>query len=101
MVSGAVARPSMRTSNKKVGQDILDKLQRAIELIKSGDKQTGRQLLVEILKAEPTNEIAWLWMSNVVATDEQRYDCLRQVLAINPNNQVARKGLEKLQRRHS
>lgn len=93
----SVARPSMPTSNKKVGQEMSDKLQRAIELIQSGDKQTGRQLLVEILKAEPANEIAWLWMSSVVTTDEQRCDCLRQVLAINPNNQVAKRGLERLQ----
>lgn len=43
-----------------------DELQQAITLIKSGDKQNGRRLLAEILKAEPRNEQAWLWMSSVV-----------------------------------
>jgi uncharacterized protein YjbI with pentapeptide repeats len=76
-----------------------DKLQQAITLIKSGDKQSGGRLLAEILKAEPRNETAWLWMSSLVDNDEQRRYCLEQVLTINPNNQLAKKGLAKLQQK--
>lgn len=78
-----------------------DKLQQAITLIESGDKQNGRRLLAEILEAEPRNEQAWLWMSGVVTNGEQRRDCLEQVLEINPNNQSAKKGLELLQQQES
>ncbi len=74
-----------------------DKLQQAISLIKSGDKQNGRRLLAEVLRADPGNETAWLWMSSVVANDKRRYDCLRQVLKINPNHQLAKTGLAQLQ----
>jgi hypothetical protein len=70
-----------------------DKLQQAITAIKSGDKKTGQQLLAEVIKSDPGNENAWLWMSDVVEHDENRLYCLRQVLLINPNNQIAKKGL--------
>jgi hypothetical protein len=76
-----------------------DQLQQAITLIKSGDKQNGMRLLAEIIKADPRNEAAWLWMSSVVANDEQRRHCLEQVLIINPHNEMAQKGLAVLQAR--
>jgi hypothetical protein len=73
-----------------------DTLQRAIAAIKANDKETGRHLLSEVLKADPHNETAWLWMSAVADTDETRRTCLKRVLAINPNNEVAKRGLEAL-----
>jgi hypothetical protein len=51
-----------------------------------------------MLEANPQHEDAWLWMSAVVDTDEQRIDCLTRVLAINPDNAPARKGLAHLQK---
>lgn len=75
-----------------------DKLQQAIALIKSGDRQNGGRLLAEVLKAGPGNETAWLWMSGIVANDEQRLYCLEQVLKINPHHQLAKIGLARLQR---
>lgn len=74
-------------------------LQTAITFIKSGDTGQGRQLLVELLQAEPKNELAWLWLSNVVSTDEQRRHCLKQVLSINPQHPLAQKGLAILQQK--
>ncbi len=44
-----------------------DKLQKAILLVKSGDKQKGIPLLAEILRAQPDNELAWLWMARIPA----------------------------------
>lgn len=73
-----------------------DKLNQAITTIKAGDKQTGKQLLIEILKVEPRNENAWLWMTQVVSEKEERVKCLERVLKINPNNEVAQKGLARL-----
>jgi len=75
-----------------------DKLQKAIALIKSGDKRKGIDLLTEILRAQPDNESAWLWMSSIVPSDKQRLYCLQKVLTINPDNQAARKGLASIQR---
>lgn len=72
-----------------------EKLQQAITSIKAGDQQTGRQLLAQILQAEPNNETAWLWMSAVVDEDKRRY-CIERVLRINPQNQSALRALGKL-----
>jgi flagellar basal body-associated protein FliL len=74
-------------------------LQQAIEIIKKGDKETGKQLLERVIRNDPSNETAWLWMSAVVDTDEERQRCLERVLAINPNNELARQGLEALRQK--
>jgi hypothetical protein len=72
-----------------------DKLQQAITLIKSGDKKSGQNLLVDIVNANPKNEIAWLWLASVVSEDKKVF-CLEKALSINPNNPQARQYLEKL-----
>jgi len=68
-------------------------LQQAITTIKAGDKETGKQLLIEVLKSDQRNETAWLWMTRVVDSDDERIKCLRNVLKINPNNEIAKRGL--------
>ncbi len=73
-----------------------DTLQRAIAAIKAGDKTSGQRLLVEVIRNDPRNEAAWLWMSAVLDSDEQRRTCLERVLAINPGNPTARRGLASL-----
>ncbi len=71
-------------------------LQNAISLIKSGQKQEAKSILIQILEEDNQNEKAWIWMSAVVETDEMRLECLEEVLRINPDNQVAQKGAAKL-----
>jgi hypothetical protein len=72
-----------------------NKLQEAITLIRSGDKQGGQKLLTEVLNAEPGNETAWLWMSALMSGEKRRF-CLEKVLSINPHHQQAREQLAKL-----
>ena len=72
-------------------------LQKAITAIRAGDKEAGRSLLAEIIKSDPKNEMAWLWMSGAVEYDDSRRQCLEHVLTINPHNQAAINGLAKLQ----
>jgi hypothetical protein len=69
----------------------------AIEQIRAGNREEGRHMLEEILEQDETNEDVWLWLSSVVDTDEDREICLENVLALNPDNEVAQKGLELLQ----
>jgi len=71
-------------------------LQLAIQTIKDKDYDYGRKLLEEIIEENPDNENAWLWMSQVMQTDQERYDCLTQVLRINPNNKYAQRGVDLL-----
>lgn len=71
-------------------------LQQAITAIKAGDKAAGKQLLIEVIKADPRNETAWLWMTQCVSTNEERVKCLQNALKINPNNEKARQALATL-----
>lgn len=78
-----------------------EKLSEAISLIKSGNKTIGKQVLIEVLNNDPHNQTAWLWMSAVVDTDDLRRECLEEVLKIDPNNMVAKRGLAQLPQKQS
>jgi hypothetical protein len=43
---------------------------------------------------DPYHEDGWLWLSGVVDSPEDQRTCLENVLAVNPANEKARKGLE-------
>ncbi len=75
-----------------------DLLNRGIAALKAGRKAEARGLLAQLVEQEPRHELGWLWLSGAVDTDEDRRVCLENVLAINPNNDLAQRGLETLQR---
>jgi hypothetical protein len=66
-----------------------DDLQKAIELLRDGDTLAARRLLSDIVKIDPNNEQAWLWLSSSVTDEDRRRECLEHVLRINPGNQAA------------
>ena len=74
----------------------MDTLQAGITAVREGRHAEARALLKEALQTDAHSEQGWLWMSAAVETDDERRICLERVLAINPNNQTARAGLEKL-----
>ncbi len=78
---------------------ISNTLQRAIDAIRSGDNETGQQLLEEAIRDDPHNATAWLWMSSVSDSEEFRQYCLERVLATSPHNETAQQGLEALSRK--
>lgn len=69
-------------------------LNAAITAIRAGETKRGRALLAQVLRANPSCEIAWLWMATVVETPQQKRECLERALAINPHNSIARRELE-------
>jgi hypothetical protein len=73
--------------------DVRGTLERAITVAKAGRKAEARRLLEMVLNADERNERAWLWLSDVVESDKERIVCLENVLTINPENEMARKGL--------
>lgn len=72
-------------------------LQRGIAAARAGRSQEARQLLQQVVALDPDNEMAWLWLSGLMATNEQKRTCLERVLLANPDNTYARAGLERLQ----
>jgi hypothetical protein len=82
--------------DKPIDHNINDRLTQAITLIKAGNKADGGALLASLVRENPKNETAWLWLSACVATNEQKIYCLKKVIEINPDNDVARKALTEL-----
>ncbi len=65
----------------------------AIEAFKAGRRADARNLLSRAVLSDPHSEQAWLWLAGAVDDPLQQRDCLERVLAINPANQAARRGL--------
>lgn len=65
-----------------------------IAALKGGKKEEGRILLTKAVELDPYNEEGWLWLSGVVEGQDDQRTCLENVLAINPANDKARKGLD-------
>jgi hypothetical protein len=71
-------------------------LAQGIAAAKAGDKGAARRLLTGAVRRNPDSEAAWLWLSSVLDTPQGKAFCLRRVLALDPDNQIARKGLAAL-----
>ncbi|MBN1284207.1 MAG: hypothetical protein JXB47_02300 [Anaerolineae bacterium] len=74
-------------------------VKQGIKAFKAGKRQEARALLEQALGQDERHEMAWLWMSAVVEKPEEQEICLENVLAINPDNQNAQKGLETVRKR--
>jgi tetratricopeptide (TPR) repeat protein len=72
---------------------IAELLRHGIAAAKVGRAREARQALLRVTELDERNEQAWLWLSGVVESFEDRRVCLQNVLAINPDNPHARAGL--------
>lgn len=71
-------------------------INQAVQAIKAKDIPNARKILAAILKKDPKNEQAWLFLTLCVEDPQQKQDCLHQVLAINPHNEHALRAQAKL-----
>ena len=73
-----------------------DLLQQGITAYKAGKRDEARRIFIAVVKQSPDNEENWKWMINVCNTDKERIHCLKQMLRINPKNELAQQSLNKL-----
>jgi hypothetical protein len=71
--------------------------ERAILLSKAGKKEEARQVLNEVLRQEPRNEVAWLWYVDTFLKREERIIALKRLLQVLPNHPLASKALTSLE----
>ncbi len=71
-------------------------LKAAIVALKAGETGQARAVLTQLLSVDERNEKAWLLLSRTVKIRAERQLCLENALSINPDSQLARKGLKKL-----
>ena len=74
-----------------------DLTRRGITALKGGHRKVARRLLAEAVARDPLDAAAWLWLSGALDDNDQRADCLRRVLQIEPGHAAARAGLEHLE----
>lgn len=71
-------------------------LQRAADLLRSGEKRAARELLVEFLRANPQSAPGWYLLSFTVADREKQKECLQRALRLNPDMARAKERLQSL-----
>ncbi len=65
-----------------------------VSALKAGQRVEAREALMKAVELDERNEQAWMWLSGVVESLEERQVCLENVLQLNPGNENARRGLE-------
>ena len=76
--------------------DIEQQLREAAQALRAGRKAEARSVLLAVVDEQEHNERAWLFLSAAVETLEEQQICLENVLTINPTNDKARQGLERV-----
>ena len=59
-------------------------------------REQAKELLFRVIELDEENVSAWLWLSTVVDTQEERETCLENVLLLDPHNKHAQAGLARL-----
>lgn len=57
-------------------------------------EQEINALFQEAVQQNWNNEMEWLWLAELVTSDEQRITCLQHALHINPDNRNTQRQLE-------
>jgi hypothetical protein len=79
-----------------MASDVNEVLQQAMEFYVAGHTVEAKALLLDLVRAHPTLEAGWMFLSYTLDDPSQKVDCLRQVIKINPQNSEARNTLESL-----
>ena len=74
----------MNTNLKSSRAGIEDAVESAIEAIQRGDLGQGRATLTWVLRENPSNRLAWLWMACCVTDEPERDECYRRASQV-PN----------------
>jgi tetratricopeptide (TPR) repeat protein len=79
------------------GPSVEEMLNNGIAAVKAGQMEQAQEWLIALLQIDRYNEQGWLWLSGTADDDQDRLDCIQEVLKINPDNTFAQRGLAALQ----
>ncbi|MCB8944319.1 MAG: hypothetical protein H6658_11265 [Ardenticatenaceae bacterium] len=74
-----------------------ERLREAVTAVKTNHRLKARTLLRDILADEPTNEMAWIWLSEASDEMSEKIYALRQAQALNPDRAAVRQRLAQLE----
>jgi predicted regulator of Ras-like GTPase activity (Roadblock/LC7/MglB family) len=89
----------MNNQAKDLPGSVAQRVRAAIKVAKAGDKRKARQMLLDIVENEPTEEDAWLWLAGFSDDPEDAKAYLETVLALNPTHARAIAGLHIIEQR--
>jgi tetratricopeptide (TPR) repeat protein len=76
-------------------------LQRAITAARAGRELTARDMFLDIVKDDPRNEVAWMWLTGLLDDPDDCIEACERILEINPKNTPARQYLNQLLERRN
>jgi tetratricopeptide (TPR) repeat protein len=76
--------------------DLQRLLQNGVRAIQRGERERGREALLQVVALDEHNESAWLWLSRAVDAPDDIRTALENVLTLNPDNAEAKTRLEQL-----
>lgn len=88
--------PGAAGETSKFRTNVRDLLVQGIAAVKAGDVDEAHFYLEWVLRknaSEAEQAEAWLWLSELYADPADKRECLAQVLALQPGNALARRGL--------
>ncbi|MDQ2808892.1 MAG: hypothetical protein M3Z04_18610, partial [Chloroflexota bacterium] len=71
-------------------------IEQGIAAAQANNQRTAYYYFYAATQADPLDEQAWLWRASAAPEPRDALFCLAAVLAINPDNPVARHGLEQI-----
>jgi hypothetical protein len=77
------------------------KLQSAYELIKAGQREQAREILIPLAQTDPDLSEAWFLLGHAARDGREKIRCFQQVLRINPDHQPAQEQLTRLMARQA
>lgn len=88
----------MTTGNTGSG-DVSALLVQGFKAAKENRRDEAYNIFCEVVRRDPNNELGWLYRAATTDDLSESYVCLRRVLDINPNNEKAQRGIERIQNR--
>jgi len=68
-------------------------LKQAILALQAGRTKEARQLLATLVRQNPHDVTAWVWLGKAMDDPAKRRDCFTQALQLDPDNEEARRGM--------
>jgi len=74
----------------------VDQMQRGIKAAKAERYDEAQALFNEVLRGEPNNVTAWLWLAVCMPDRYRRIECLQSAHEIQPDNPLIRSALDRM-----
>ncbi len=80
-------------TSKQLSDDLNKKLQLGIDAARTGNNGVAKEFLIAVLKQDPENIPAMLWLAFVLPSPQDTIRVLQRVLSLDPGNERAEAGI--------